>query len=57
MLKKEHGLEIEEKKCAGTLNDYFGSVFTIVELLSGDFLQKSMKDFYTKPKLQLHSEK
>ena len=28
----------------------------IVESLSGDILQKSMKDFYTKPKLELHSK-
>ena len=26
-------------------------------LLSGDILQKSMKDLYTKPKLELHSER
>ena len=34
-----------------------GASAYIVELLSGDSLQKSMKDFYTKPKLELHSER
>ena len=29
----------------------------IVELLSGDFLEKSTKVFYTKPKLKLLSER
>ena len=29
----------------------------LVELLSSDFLQKSMEDFYTKPKPELHSER
>ena len=29
----------------------------IAESLNGDILQKSMKDFYTKPKLELHSER
>ena len=29
----------------------------IVGLLSGDILQKRMKDIYAKPKLELHSER
>ena len=32
-----------------------GKFFILVETLSGDILQKSMKDFSTKPKLELHS--
>ena len=33
------------------------SIFLLVRLLSGEFMQISMKDFYTKPKLELHSER
>ena len=34
---------------------YLYGWFAGVESLSGDILQKSMKDFYTKPKLEFHS--
>ena len=37
-LKKEDGLEIEEKKCADILNDYFGSVFTKGDSIPQEFV-------------------